>query len=164
MARQALSFFRDDRWRQVPHEGVCFQAWRMLTSALACGLSPPHPPRTSYCIVISPLNCIFKRTMASSLQGLRFVTRKSHPEPFGYLLGTSEKYLVNLPQRLPRAGPLVTERIESCELCGYLATKKRMILWVGLNSLGPFSKLSALNLALPDSVSEDMASVAFRIS
>lgn len=102
------------------HEGCSLQLW--LVECL------PHPPRTFYCIVIGPVNCVFKRTIASSLLGFRFVTRRSHPVPCVHLLGTSEMYLVNLPQRQPRAGPLVTEWIEHCELCGYLATKKRVIL------------------------------------
>lgn len=57
----------------------------------------PHPPRTVYYIVIGPVNCVFKRTIASSLPGFRFVTRRSHPVPLGHLLGTSETYLVSLP-------------------------------------------------------------------
>lgn len=102
------------------HEGCSLQLW--LVDCI------PHPPRTFYCIVIGPVNCVFKRTIAFSLSGFRFVTRRAHPGTFGHLLGTSEMYLVNLPQRLHRAGPMVTERIESCELCGYLATEKRMVL------------------------------------
>lgn len=53
----------------------------------------------------------------------------------GDLSGTSGMIFVNLPQRQAMGGPLATEWLESSELCGYPVTKRRMILWIGLNSL-----------------------------
>lgn len=61
--------------------------------------------------------------------------RGSHSVSFGDLSGTSGMIFVNLSQKQAMGGPLATEWLESSELCGYPVTKRRMVLWTGLNSL-----------------------------